>query len=92
MMGWGYMGGSGLWMASMWVIGLVLVVLSAVAIVRVLGPTRRADNAPLGTAAGHGAPAEDVRSPAEGELELRYARGEIDAETLVVQRAVLRQR
>jgi uncharacterized membrane protein len=32
------------------------------------------------------------RSSAEDELELRYARGEIDAETLARQRAVLRQR
>ena len=32
------------------------------------------------------------RSSAEEELEQRYARGEIDAETLARQRAVLRQR
>ncbi|WP_369820377.1 SHOCT domain-containing protein [Phycicoccus sp. Soil803] len=32
------------------------------------------------------------RTAAEEELELRYARGEIDAETLARQRAVLRQR
>jgi uncharacterized membrane protein len=39
-------------------------------------------------------PAPDAprRTAAEEELELRYARGEIDAETLARQRAVLRQR
>ena len=39
-------------------------------------------------------PAQDGprRTAAEEELELRYARGEIDAETLARQRAVLRQR
>ena len=35
---------------------------------------------------------EPRRTAAEEELELRYARGEIDAETLARQRAVLRQR
>ena len=92
MMGWGYMGGGGLWMASVWLIGVVLVVLTVVAILRVLDPSRRAGSDPLGAAVGHQAPAVEVRSAAESELELRYARGEIDAETLVVQRAVLRQR
>ena len=39
-------------------------------------------------------PVQDAarRTAAEEELELRYARGEIDAETLARQRAVLRQR
>ncbi len=37
------------------------------------------------------APDAARRTAAEEELELRYARGEIDAETLARQRAVLRQ-
>ncbi|NYG05661.1 putative membrane protein [Phycicoccus badiiscoriae] len=36
-------------------------------------------------------PAHQPPTAAEAELELRYARGEIDAETLARQRAVLRQ-
>ncbi|HEV7196502.1 MAG TPA: hypothetical protein VGN19_11220 [Pedococcus sp.] len=41
---------------------------------------------------GPSAGVERPRAAAEEELELRYARGEIDAETLARQRAVLRQR
>ena len=36
-------------------------------------------------------PGAELRMTAEDELELRYARGEIDATTLVQRRAALRQ-
>jgi len=74
---------------------MMIVVMVVLAIVLVLGlvvginalyPSRgQGDRTP---------PAQDAlpRTAAEEELELRYARGEIDAETLARQRAVLRQR
>jgi hypothetical protein len=49
-----------------------------------------------GGSAGPGEPAKPAagapRSTAESELELRYARGEIDAAQLVQARSVLRER
>lgn len=85
MMDWGYMGTGGLTMALLWVLGLLLLVATVVGIVALLDPGRRD---------GRAMPTDrsEQRSAAEDELELRYARGEIDAATLVQQRAVLRQR
>jgi uncharacterized membrane protein len=86
MMGWGSMGTGGLAMILVWSIALLLPLGTAFGIVVLL------------KAAAHPhkwtPPARRLESPrvkAEDELELRYARGEIDATTLVQRRAVLRQ-
>jgi uncharacterized membrane protein len=86
MMGRGSMGTGGLAMILVWSIALLLPLGTAFGIVVLL------------KAAAHGhkwtPPARRLESPrvkAEDELELRYARGEIDATTLVQRRAVLRQ-
>lgn len=85
MMDWGYMGTGGLTMALLWAFGLLLLVAAVVGVVALLDPGRRDERAmPTDRS--------EQRSAAEDELELRYARGEIDAATLVQQRAVLRQR
>lgn len=84
MMDWGYMGMGGLGMALVWVFGLLLIVAIVVAVVAVLDGGRRD-----GEATRSARP--EQRSAAENEIELRYARGEIDAATLAQQRAVLRQ-
>lgn len=83
MMDWGYMGTGFGAMALVWVLGLLLVVGAVVAVVVALDRAGRAE----GT--GHGSVRPEPSS-AERELELRYARGEIDAATFVEQRTVLR--
>ena len=84
MMDWGDMGpGSGA-MLFAWILGLLLLVGLIVVVVTVLIPgDRTRDTQP---------PHPNDRSAAESELELRYARGEIDAATLVEARSVLRRR
>lgn len=84
MMDWGYMGAGGAVMVVAMVVGLLLLVGLVAAAMGLLQPRRREASTPPATA--------DSRSPAEIEVELRYARGEIDAATLAEQRAVLRQR
>jgi uncharacterized membrane protein len=86
MMGWGSMGTGRLAMILVWSIALLLPLGTAFGIVVLL------------KAAAHRhkwtPPARRLESPrvkAEDELELRYARGEIDATALVQRRAVLRQ-
>jgi uncharacterized membrane protein len=84
MMDWGYMGSGSVVMAVVWIVGLLLVVGVLAVVVALVVPR---DQPPA-------TPGERVepRSAAETELELRYARGEIDAAALVEARAVLRQR
>jgi uncharacterized membrane protein len=84
MMHWGYMGSGGLMMAAVWVVGLLLVAAFVVVVTVLLQPGHPV----LASTPDRSAPL----SAAETELDLRYARGEIDAATLVEQRAVLRQR
>lgn len=76
--------------------GLMMIVIMAVLTILLVVGLVVGINA-LYTPGGQGdrtPPAQDAarRTAAEEELELRYARGEIDAETLARQRAVLRQR
>ena len=76
-------------------VGPMIVILSALTIALVVALVL-AINA-LYPSAGRGDrrpadPPDGPRTAADAELELRYARGEIDAETLARQRAVLRQR
>lgn len=84
MMDWGYMGpGSGA-MVFGWLVGLMLLIGIGVLVV-----TRLAPREPSGTSSRE---PTDTLSLAESELELRYARGEIDAATLLQARSVLRRR
>lgn len=84
MMDWGYMGSGGLAMAFGWMLGLLLLIGLVALVAALLGPRGQDRPAP---------PERTVMmTAAEAELELRYARGEIDASTLVETRAVLRQR
>ena len=85
MMGWGSMGMSGFGMVLPWSIAVLLLLGTALVIV-VLVEVARPDERTTRTRR-----VEPPRTAAEDELELRYARGEIDAATLVQQRAVLRQ-
>lgn len=82
---WGYMGPDGFMvvLVPIMVIGLVVVLVLGI---NALYPS---DN---GLKPRAQAPSEPQRTRAEEELELRYARGEIDEDTLARQRAVLRQR
>lgn len=85
MMDWVDEGQAGAMVVVMVVLTLVLVV-GLVLAINALYPSRgQGDRTP---------PAHDAPPPgaAEQELELRYARGEIDEETLARQRAVLRHR
>jgi uncharacterized membrane protein len=84
MMDWGHMDAGSAVTALAWVVGLLLVGGAVVAIVAVLHLARRGEHA-----SHKERPSQ--RSSAENELELRYARGEIDAATFVQQRTVLRQ-
>jgi uncharacterized membrane protein len=84
MMDWGHMA-TGSWvMVVLWVVGLLLLVGAIAAVVALVIPRGQAS-------AGVSEPVLP-RSAAEPELELRYARGEIDAATFVEARSVLRQR
>lgn len=85
MMDWVNEGQAGPMLALMLVLTILLVVGLVVGI-NALYPSRGQGDRTL--------PATEAprRTAAEEELELRYARGEIDAETLARQRAVLRQR
>jgi uncharacterized membrane protein len=73
--------GYGGWPLLLLVLFGILALVGVAAVVALVGPSRRAprDTQPASQA-----------SPAETELELRYARGEIDAVSFVQQRAVLR--
>jgi uncharacterized membrane protein len=71
------------------IVTIALVVALVLAINALYPPAGQGDRKP---AAPDQTPAAQPPSAAEAELELRYARGEIDAETLARQRAVLRQR
>ena len=85
MMDWEYAGQAGPMMVVMLLLTILLMV-GLVLAINALYPSRgQGDRTPP-------AQGETRRTPAEEELELRYARGEIDAETLAQQRAVLRQR
>ncbi|MEO7269680.1 MAG: SHOCT domain-containing protein [Knoellia sp.] len=83
-MDWGDMGSGSGAMVFAWVLGLLLLVGLIVLVVTVLIPGDR--TRPMEP------PSTDGRSAAESELELRYARGEIDAATFVEARSILRQR
>ena len=85
MMSWGYMGSGGLAMVLVWSVALLLLVGTALVAVALVEAVNRHDSTPR-TKRG-----EPPRMNAEHELELRYARGETDATTLVQRRAVLRQ-
>ena len=85
MMGWGAMGMSGFGMVLPWSIAVLLLLGTALVIV-VLVEVARPDERTTRTRR-----VEPLRTAGEDELELRFARGEIDAATLVQQRAVLRQ-
>lgn len=79
-------GETGLMLIVIMAVLTILLVVGLVVGINALYPSRgQGDRTP---------PAQDaaLRTAAEEELELRYARGEIDAETLARQRAVLRQR
>ena len=82
---WGYMGPGGLMviLLPIMVIGLVVVLVLGI---NALYPSDQRSK-PRAQSQG-----EPPRTRAEEELELRYARGEIDEDTLARQRAVLRQR
>lgn len=82
---WGYMGPGWLMMVLLpiMVIGLVVVLVLGINALYP-GDKRSRGRTP--------ADEQPPRTRAEEELELRYARGEIDADTLARQRAVLRQR
>ncbi|HEV7172363.1 hypothetical protein [Pedococcus sp.] len=82
---WGYMGPDGLMivLVPIMVIGLVVVLVLGI---NALYPSDK------GSKPRAEAQSEPPRTRAEEELELRYARGEIDEDTLARQRAVLRQR
>lgn len=84
MMNWNDVGLGGLAMALGWVAVALLLLGLIVLAGNLMVPRDR--SAPSG-------PDLNERSPAaEAALELRYARGEIDAATLVEARSVLRQR
>jgi uncharacterized membrane protein len=85
MMDWEDAGQAG-WMMVVWVLLTILLVVGLVLAINAMYPSRGQGDRPP--------PAREdpPRTSAEEELELRYARGEIDAETLARQRAVLRQR
>ncbi|EAP97798.1 hypothetical protein JNB_12578 [Janibacter sp. HTCC2649] len=84
MMDWEDMGPGNGAMVFAWILGLLLLVGLIALAVTVLIPGDR-------TRATH-PPHPDAQSAAESELELRYARGEIDAAAFVEARSVLRQR
>jgi len=81
MMGWGHMGYGGWAFLLVLLLGILLLVGIAAGVAALVSPGRRE---PRDTQA------HSQASPAEVELELRYARGEIDAASFVQQRAVLR--
>ncbi|MEO7268072.1 MAG: hypothetical protein ABIW49_02570 [Knoellia sp.] len=84
MMDWEDMWFGGGTMVFAWILGLLLLVglIALVVTVLIPGDRMRATQPPH----------PDGRSAAESELELRYARGEIDTPTFVEARSVLRQR
>ena len=73
-------------MVVLLVVLTILLVIGLVLGINALYPSRGPGDRPLA------APGAARHTTAEEELELRYARGEIDAETLARARAVLRQR
>jgi uncharacterized membrane protein len=89
MMDWADAGQGGFMMLTMVVLTILLVV-GLVLAINALYPSRgQGDRTPP---AQGGPPQGEPPRAAEEELELRYARGEIDAETLARRRAILRQR
>jgi uncharacterized membrane protein len=94
MMDWADAGQGGFMMLTMVVLTILLVV-GLVLAINALYPSRgQGDRTPpaQGGPPQGGPPQGEPPLAAEEELELRYARGEIDAETLARRRAVLRQR
>jgi uncharacterized membrane protein len=85
MMGWGSMGTGGFAMVLIWSVALLVLLGTALVIVVLVKAAARHEWTPRTR------PVEPPRMTAEEELEFRYARGEIDATTLVQRRAVLRQ-
>ena len=85
MMAWGSMGTGGLAMVLAWSVALLFLLGTALVIVVLIEAAHRHEWAPRTRRV------EPPQMTAEEELELRYARGEIDATTLVQRRAVLRQ-
>lgn len=83
MMDWGYMGAGSGAMLLIWVFGLLLLVGVLILVTSSLVQRDRTRPTPP---EHHGR-----RSAAESELELRFARGEIDAATFVEARSLLRQ-
>lgn len=83
-MDWGYMGSGSAVMVLVWVVGLLLVVGVVAVVVAFAVPREHQPTTPDERVEPH--------SEAEAALELRYARGEIDATALLQARAVLRQR
>jgi uncharacterized membrane protein len=88
MMGWGDDGQAGAMVVVMVVLTMLLVVGLVLAINAMYPSKGQGDRTPPAPPAGDAPPP----GAAEEELELRYARGEIDEETLARRRAVLRRR
>ncbi|KRE42735.1 hypothetical protein [Knoellia sp. Soil729] len=87
MMDWGDMGRGYGSMTLGWVLAtLLLIGLVSLLVFVAVGALSKGRSEPAPPAA------DPARSAAESELELRYARGEIDAAALVEARSVLRQR
>jgi hypothetical protein len=82
-MGWDYVGTGDVAMVLVWSVALLMLFGTALVLV-LLEAVRHHDSTQRTRRAG-------TRMTAEGELELRCARGEIDATTPVQRRAVLRQ-
>jgi hypothetical protein len=96
MMDWDDMGqGHGFMGFGALLVGLLLVAVVCLVVFVAMSVLSRPQSGP-GASAGPGEPAKPAagatRSTAESELELRYARGEIDAAQLVQARSVLRER
>ncbi len=87
MMDWGYGAGWGWLMAFVMIAGLLLLGCAIALLFAIATRTGR----PRETA-HQDAPGAPVTSEAERELEMRFARGEIDADALIRGRAALRDR
>lgn len=90
MMDWGYGSGWGWLMALVMIGGLLLFVVAIALLLTVATRTGRTGATTPQGAPGTTAGPAPVKSDAERELEMRFARGEIDADALIRGRAALR--